>query len=30
MYDPQTQKLEILRCEVEQLRKRMAELIDET
>ncbi len=29
MYDPQTQKLEILRCEVEQLRKRLAELIDE-
>jgi serine O-acetyltransferase len=29
MYDPATQKLEILRCEVEQLRKRLAELIDE-
>lgn len=29
MYDPSTQKLEILRCEVEQLRKRLAELIDE-
>lgn len=29
MYDPQTQKLEILRCEVEQLRKRLAELIEE-
>jgi serine O-acetyltransferase len=29
MYDPQTQKLEILRCEVEQLRKRVAELIEE-
>jgi serine O-acetyltransferase len=28
-YDPQTQKLEILRCEVEQLRKKLAELIDE-
>jgi len=27
--DPQTQKLEILRCEVEQLRKRLAELIEE-
>ncbi|HEX8443585.1 MAG TPA: serine O-acetyltransferase EpsC [Allosphingosinicella sp.] len=29
IYDPATQKLEILRCEVEQLRKRLAELIDE-
>ena len=29
MYDPATQKLEILRCEVEQLRKRVAELIEE-
>ena len=29
MYDPSTQKLEILRCEVEQLRKRVAELIEE-
>ena len=29
MYDPQTQKLELLRCEVEQLRKRLAELIEE-
>lgn len=29
LYDPQTQKLEILRCEVEQLRKRLAELIEE-
>jgi serine O-acetyltransferase len=29
MYDPSTQKLEILRCEVEQLRKRLAELIEE-
>jgi serine O-acetyltransferase len=29
MYDPHTQKLEILRCEVEQLRKRLAELIEE-
>ncbi len=29
MYDPATQKLEILRCEVEQLRKRLAELIEE-
>jgi serine O-acetyltransferase len=28
-FDPATQKLEILRCEVEQLRKRLAELIDE-
>jgi serine O-acetyltransferase len=27
--DPATQKLEALRCEVEQLRKRLAELIDE-
>ncbi len=27
--DPATQKLEILRCEVEQLRRRVAELIDE-
>ncbi len=29
MYDPATQKLELLKCEVEQLRKRLAELIDE-
>ncbi len=29
MYDPATQKLEILKCEVEQWRKRLAELIDE-
>jgi serine O-acetyltransferase len=29
MFDPQTQKLELLQCEVEQLRKRLAELIDE-
>ena len=29
IYDPATQKLELLRCEVEQLRKRLAELIDE-
>lgn len=29
LYDPATQKLEILRCEVEQLRKRLAELIEE-
>ena len=29
MYDPGTQKLELLKCEVEQLRKRLAELIDE-
>ncbi len=28
-YDPQTQKLEILQCEVEQLRKRIAELAAE-
>jgi serine O-acetyltransferase len=28
-FDPGTQKLEILRCEVEQLRKRLAELLDE-
>ncbi|MDT9598422.1 serine O-acetyltransferase EpsC [Sphingosinicella rhizophila] len=28
-YDPATQKLEILNCEVEQLRKRLAELLDE-
>ncbi len=28
-YDPQTQKLEILQCEVEQLRKRLAELVAE-
>ncbi len=28
-FDPQTQKLEILKCEVDQLRKRLAELIDE-
>ncbi|WP_129790802.1 serine O-acetyltransferase EpsC [Sphingosinicella sp. CPCC 101087] len=30
VYDPATQKLEILQCEVEQLRKRLAELIEET
>jgi serine O-acetyltransferase len=29
MFDPQTQKLEILKCEVEQLRKRLAELTGE-
>ena len=29
VYDPATQKLEILQCEVEQLRKRVAELIEE-
>ena len=29
MYDPATQKLELLQCEVEQLRKRVAELIEE-
>jgi serine O-acetyltransferase len=29
MYDPATQKLEILKCEVEQLRKRLAELTQE-
>jgi serine O-acetyltransferase len=29
MFDPDTQKLEILKCEVEQLRKRLAELIEE-
>jgi serine O-acetyltransferase len=29
IYDPSTQKLEILRCEVEQLRKKLAELIEE-
>jgi serine O-acetyltransferase len=29
LYDPATQKLEILNCEVEQLRKRLAELIEE-
>jgi serine O-acetyltransferase len=29
IYDPATQKLEILRCEVEQLRKKLAELIEE-
>ena len=29
MFDPETQKLELLKCEVEQLRKRVAELIDE-
>lgn len=28
-YDPATQKLELLQCEVEQLRKRLAELITE-
>ncbi len=29
-FDPATQKLEILQCEVEQLRKRIAELVEET
>jgi serine O-acetyltransferase len=29
MYDPATQKLDLLKCEVEQLRKRLAELIEE-
>jgi serine O-acetyltransferase len=29
MFDPSTQKLELLRCEVEQLRKRLAELLEE-
>lgn len=29
IYDPSTQKLEILRCELDQLRKRVAELIEE-
>lgn len=29
MFDPQTQKLELLQCEVEQLRKRLAELVAE-
>ena len=29
VFDPATQKLEILQCEVEQLRRRLAELLDE-
>jgi serine O-acetyltransferase len=29
LYDPATQKLELLNCEVEQLRKRVAELLEE-
>jgi serine O-acetyltransferase len=29
MLDPATQKMEILRCEIDQLRKRLAELIEE-
>lgn len=29
MFDPSTQKLEVLRCEVERLNKRVAELIEE-
>ena len=29
LHDPAAQKLELLNCEVEQLRKRLAELIDE-
>lgn len=29
MFDPQTQKLEILKCEVEQLRAKLAALLDE-
>jgi serine O-acetyltransferase len=28
-FDPATQKLELLQCEVEQLRRRLAELIEE-
>ena len=28
-YDPEKQKLELLQCEVEQLRKRLAELLEE-
>ncbi len=28
-FDPATQKLEILQCEVEQLRARLAELVEE-
>jgi serine O-acetyltransferase len=28
MYDPATQKLEILQCELEQLRARIAELVE--
>ena len=28
-FDPATQKLELLQCEVEQLRKRLAELLEE-
>jgi serine O-acetyltransferase len=28
-FDPETQKLELLKCEVEQLRKRLAEMIEE-
>ena len=28
-FDPATQKLELLQCELEQLRKRVAELIEE-
>ena len=29
MYDPQTQKLELLRCEIETLRKRLDEAMAE-
>ncbi|HKX36073.1 MAG TPA: serine acetyltransferase, partial [Rhizorhapis sp.] len=29
VFDPATQKLEIMQCELEQLRKRIAELMDE-
>jgi serine O-acetyltransferase len=29
MFDPATQKLELLQCEIEQMRKRIAELVDE-
>src|SRR3546814_2050767 len=29
MFDPQTQRLELLKCEVEQLRTKLAALIDE-
>ena len=29
IFDPSTQKLEIMQCELEQMRKRLAELLEE-
>jgi serine O-acetyltransferase len=30
MFDPQTQKIELLRCELETMRKRLDALLEET